>query len=59
MKGKFPMSNATAPREFNPQQMDIIEMGEGASCVDAGAGSGKTATITERVRRLIEQGVAP
>ncbi len=53
------MSNATAPREFNPQQMDIIEMGEGASCVDAGAGSGKTATITERVRRLIEQGVAP
>lgn len=44
---------------FNPQQSAVIEATEGAVCVDACAGTGKTATIVERYARLIERGVHP
>lgn len=44
---------------FNPQQLAVIEAVRGAVCVDACAGTGKTATIIERYARLIEQGVNP
>jgi DNA helicase-2/ATP-dependent DNA helicase PcrA len=43
----------------NPAQLRAIEHGEGAACVIAGPGSGKTFVIIKRVIRLIEKGVSP
>ena len=45
--------------ELNPQQMEVVMAGEGPILVIAGAGSGKTKTITYRVARLIESGISP
>ncbi len=42
---------------LNPQQLDVVMAGDGAHLVIAGAGSGKTRTLTYRVARLIERGV--
>jgi DNA helicase-2/ATP-dependent DNA helicase PcrA len=42
---------------FNPQQATAIAKDFGAYALNAGAGSGKTRVITERVGRLIEQGL--
>lgn len=44
---------------WNPQQQKVIAFRDGALCVDACAGTGKTATITERYARMIESGVRP
>ncbi len=46
-------------RELNPQQLDVVQAGDGPMLVIAGAGSGKTRTLTYRVARLIECGVPP
>jgi len=43
----------------NPQQRDVIEHGKGPCLVVAVPGSGKTACLTERIRRLVESGVEP
>ena len=43
----------------NSAQLRAIEHGEGAACVIAGPGSGKTFVIIRRVIRLIEKGVSP
>lgn len=43
----------------NPQQQDVINHGEGPCLVAAVPGSGKTACVTERVKRLIKDGVQP
>ena len=46
-------------KELNPAQLDAVKQKEGAILVIAGAGSGKTKTLTYRVARLIEDGVNP
>lgn len=45
--------------ELNPAQLSAVEVKEGAVLVIAGAGSGKTKTLTYRVARLIEDGIRP
>ncbi|MBP9747421.1 ATP-dependent helicase [Patescibacteria group bacterium] len=44
---------------LNPEQLDVVLHGDGACLVLAGAGSGKTRTLTYRVAYLLEQGVDP
>jgi DNA helicase-2/ATP-dependent DNA helicase PcrA len=46
-------------RELNPEQLRVVMEGDGPVLVIAGAGSGKTRTLTYRVARLIESGVSP
>ena len=45
--------------ELNSEQLAVVLSGDGAGLVLAGAGSGKTRTITYRVAYLIDQGVLP
>ncbi len=46
-------------KELNPSQLEAVKQKDGAILVIAGAGSGKTRTLTYRVARLIEDGVNP
>ncbi len=45
--------------ELNPEQLRVVMEDGGPLLVIAGAGSGKTRTLTYRVARLIETGVPP
>jgi DNA helicase-2/ATP-dependent DNA helicase PcrA len=45
--------------ELNPQQHAAVTAAPGPSLVIAGAGSGKTRTLTYRVAFLLEQGIEP
>ena len=53
------MSRIDYQRELNPEQLDVVLHGDGPCLVLAGAGSGKTRTITYRVAHLIESGMDP
>ncbi|MGM0589131.1 MAG: ATP-dependent helicase [Bacteroidota bacterium] len=44
---------------LNRQQMDAVFFDDGAALVVAGAGTGKTRTLTYRVARLVESGIPP
>ncbi len=46
-------------KELNPQQLDVVMAGQGPILVIAGAGSGKTRTVTYRVARLVDTGIDP
>lgn len=43
----------------NKQQKELIENTDGIYLVDAGAGTGKTFTITRRYAKILEKGVSP
>ncbi|MCX5731041.1 MAG: UvrD-helicase domain-containing protein, partial [Deltaproteobacteria bacterium] len=45
--------------QLNDEQMAVVEAPEGPLLVIAGAGSGKTRTLTWRVARLIHDGLDP
>ncbi len=45
--------------DLNPQQLEVVKSGPGPILVIAGAGSGKTRTLTYRVAHLIESGIDP
>ncbi|MDA0207875.1 MAG: ATP-dependent helicase [bacterium] len=63
---EFVLSGAASPKlnidyenELNPEQLQVVHQGDGAVLVLAGAGSGKTRTVTYRVAWLLEHGVSP
>ncbi|WP_346938141.1 ATP-dependent helicase [uncultured Clostridium sp.] len=45
--------------QFNKEQLEVINHKKGACAVIAGAGSGKSTVLVERVRTLIDDGVDP
>lgn len=58
-RGKHRRSVIDYERELNPQQLEVVLAGDGPLLVIAGAGTGKTRTLTYRVARLVESGVPP
>ena len=48
-----------AQPSLNPQQQEAVSHGEGPLLISAGAGSGKTKTLTQRVIKLVSGGIPP
>jgi DNA helicase II / ATP-dependent DNA helicase PcrA len=44
-------------KQFNEEQLAAITYGEGPLLIVAGAGTGKTTVITERIKHLIHEGI--
>lgn len=51
------MTHIDYAKELNPEQLDVVLHADGPCLVLAGAGSGKTRTITYRVAHLIASGI--
>lgn len=51
--------HATLMRSLNPSQQEAVMFRNGSLLVIAGAGSGKTRTLTHRVAALVDEGVSP
>ena len=49
----------TMEKELNASQKEAVYFNNGPLLVIAGAGSGKTKTLTYRVARLIHEGIQP
>src|SRR5690349_18012651 len=45
--------------KMNSNQQKAVDFNKGALLVVAGAGTGKTRVITERIKRIIEGGISP
>lgn len=45
-------------KKLNPEQKEAVEYGDGPLLIIAGAGTGKTTVITERIKHLISSGLA-
>lgn len=58
-QGSLPEKLTRYREELNAEQFRVVTAKPNASLVVAGAGTGKTRTITYRVAYLIEQGVSP
>lgn len=58
-RDRAPILKPGAPFSPNPSQRAAIDYRDGPALVDAGPGTGKTATLVARVRALIDEGVAP
>ncbi|MBL0731952.1 MAG: ATP-dependent helicase [Desulfosarcina sp.] len=54
--GKF---NINYEKELNPSQLSAVTSTEGPLLIIAGAGSGKTRTLTYKVAYLVEKGISP
>ncbi len=54
-----PSARINFAAELNPQQCEAVTAGPGPALIIAGAGSGKTRTLTYRVAYLIENAVEP
>ena len=52
-------SRISYKKALNPSQLEAVNFKEGPLLVIAGAGSGKTRTLTYRVARLVEEGISP
>ena len=57
--GSLPDQLTRYREELNSEQFRVVTAQPNAALVVAGAGTGKTRTITYRVAYLIEQGVSP
>ena len=53
------MSASNYLENLNPRQREAVLSLEGPLLILAGAGAGKTKTITERIRHMVRSGVAP
>jgi DNA helicase-2/ATP-dependent DNA helicase PcrA len=58
-EGSLPEQLTRYREELNAEQFRVVTAKPGAALVVAGAGTGKTRTITYRVAYLIEQGISP
>ncbi|OGW37907.1 MAG: hypothetical protein A2Y97_09935 [Nitrospirae bacterium RBG_13_39_12] len=56
---QYPGLNLNYEKELNPEQFAVVMRPGGPMLVLAGAGTGKTRTVTYRVARLIETGIKP